>query len=263
MLQGTLDEFPLIDVLGILKARNKTGRLDIERQAGRGLIYVRLGEPYYAESSLTRSLIGQKLVDIIHWWQDYCARNDGSMEVQEARFAPGERLPTQRARAAELGVNMASVREGVKRLDQLGLVEVRHGDAMRVRDWRAHGGLDVLVYAATADPEAIGDEFFLTPLTSYGTQKAIGELLLSDYSRRGFFDGVGIRLPTICVRPGTPNKAASGFFSNIIREPLKGEEAVLPVSEDASARSLALPFHARRPAEDQERVVEALRRALE
>jgi nucleoside-diphosphate-sugar epimerase len=81
-------------------------------------------------------------------------------------------------------------------------------------------------------PEAIGDEFFLTPLTSYGTQKAIGELLLADYTRRGFFDGVGIRLPTIAVRPGRPNKAASGFFSNIIREPLNGEEAVLPVSED-------------------------------
>jgi nucleoside-diphosphate-sugar epimerase len=81
-------------------------------------------------------------------------------------------------------------------------------------------------------PEAIGDEFFSTPLTSYGTQKAIGELLLADYTRRGFFDGVGIRLPTICVRPGKPNKAASGFFSNIIREPLHGENAVLPVSED-------------------------------
>jgi len=80
-------------------------------------------------------------------------------------------------------------------------------------------------------PEAIGDEFFTTPLTSYGTQKAIGELLLSDYSRKGFFDGVGIRLPTICVRPGKPNKAASGFFSNIIREPLAGQEAVLPVAE--------------------------------
>lgn len=79
--------------------------------------------------------------------------------------------------------------------------------------------------------EKITDEFFTTPLTSYGTQKAIGELLLSDYSRRGFFDGVGIRLPTICVRPGKPNKAASGFFSNIIREPLNGEEAVLPVSD--------------------------------
>jgi nucleoside-diphosphate-sugar epimerase len=81
-------------------------------------------------------------------------------------------------------------------------------------------------------PEAIGDEFFLTPLTSYGTQKAIGELLLADYSRRGFFEGIGIRLPTICVRPGRPNKAASGFFSSIIREPLNGQEAVLPVPMD-------------------------------
>ena len=79
--------------------------------------------------------------------------------------------------------------------------------------------------------DKIEDEFFTTPLTSYGTQKAIGELLLADYSRRGFFDGVGIRLPTVCVRPGTPNKAASGFFSNIIREPLNGIDAVLPVSD--------------------------------
>ena len=81
-------------------------------------------------------------------------------------------------------------------------------------------------------PEAIGDEFFHTPLLSYGTQKAIGELLLADYSRRGFLEGIGIRLPTICIRPGLPNKAASGFFSNILREPLSGKEAILPVSED-------------------------------
>ena len=81
-------------------------------------------------------------------------------------------------------------------------------------------------------PEAISDEFFSTPLTSYGTQKAIGELLLNDYSRKGFVDGVGIRLPTIVVRPGKPNAAASGFFSNILREPLVGQEAVLPVSRD-------------------------------
>jgi nucleoside-diphosphate-sugar epimerase len=80
-------------------------------------------------------------------------------------------------------------------------------------------------------PEAIGDEFFSTPLTSYGTQKAIGELLVSDYTRKGFLDGISLRLPTICVRPGAPNKAASGFFSNIIREPLAGREAVLPVSD--------------------------------
>jgi nucleoside-diphosphate-sugar epimerase len=79
-------------------------------------------------------------------------------------------------------------------------------------------------------PPAIGDDFHLTPLTSYGAQKAAVELLLADYTRRGFLDGVGIRLPSIVVRPGKPNKAASGFFSGIIREPLAGQEAVLPVA---------------------------------
>ncbi len=78
-------------------------------------------------------------------------------------------------------------------------------------------------------PDIIPDDFHLTPLTSYGTQKMMGEALLSDYTRKGFFDGIGIRLPTICVRPGKPNKAASGFFSGIIREPLAGMEAALPV----------------------------------
>jgi D-erythronate 2-dehydrogenase len=81
-------------------------------------------------------------------------------------------------------------------------------------------------------PEVIDDDFSMTPLTSYGTQKAICELLLSDYTRRGFLDGIGIRLPTICVRPGKPNRAASGFFSSIIREPLNGKEAVLPVPDE-------------------------------
>lgn len=88
----------------------------------------------------------------------------------------------------------------------------------------------IAVYGAPF-PRSIPDDFHLTPLTSYGTQKAICELLLADYSRRGFLDGVGIRLPTICVRPGKPNKAASGFFSGIIREPLAGQEALLPVAE--------------------------------
>ena len=81
-------------------------------------------------------------------------------------------------------------------------------------------------------PEPIGDDQAAAPLTSYGAQKAIGELLVSDYTRKGFVDGLALRLPTICVRPGKPNAAASGFFSAIIREPLAGHEAVLPVSED-------------------------------
>lgn len=78
-------------------------------------------------------------------------------------------------------------------------------------------------------PEVIPDDFHLTPLTSYGTQKMICEALLADYTRKGIFDGIGIRLPTICVRPGKANKAASSFFSGIIREPLNGLPAILPV----------------------------------
>ncbi len=81
-------------------------------------------------------------------------------------------------------------------------------------------------------PEPISDEYVVAPLTSYGTQKVIGELLIADYTRKGFIDGYALRLPTICVRPGKPNAAASGFFSAIIREPLAGQEAVLPVSDD-------------------------------
>jgi D-erythronate 2-dehydrogenase len=88
----------------------------------------------------------------------------------------------------------------------------------------------IAVYGAPF-PDAIPDDFFLTPLTSYGAQKAMIELLLADYTRRGLLDGVGIRLPNIAVRPGKPNKAASGFFSSIIREPLNGEESVLPVDD--------------------------------
>jgi nucleoside-diphosphate-sugar epimerase len=83
----------------------------------------------------------------------------------------------------------------------------------------------------TPYPEIIPEDFFHTPQSSYGTQKAISELLLADYTRRGFVDGIGIRLPTICIRPGASTHGSSGFFSNIVREPLAGREAVLPVAE--------------------------------
>ena len=97
-------------------------------------------------------------------------------------------------------------------------------------------------------PDKIDDEFFQAPQTSYGAQKAISELMLTDYIRKGFFDGLSIRLPTICVRPGKPNLAASSFFSGIIREPLNGVEAILPVPRDvrhwhASPKSAAGFLH--------------------
>jgi D-erythronate 2-dehydrogenase len=101
-------------------------------------------------------------------------------------------------------------------------------------------------------PPAVGDDAPLTPQTSYGTQKAIGELLVNDYSRKGFVDGRALRLPTVVVRPGRPNRAASTFASSIIREPLSGRAAVCPVSAD-TVMALASP----------RRVVDGLLRALD
>lgn len=80
-------------------------------------------------------------------------------------------------------------------------------------------------------PARIPDDFAPQPATSYGAQKLVGELLVNDYTRRGLIDGLSLRLPTICVRPGAPNRAASGFFSGILREPLAGLPADLPVPE--------------------------------
>src|ERR1700732_4632214 len=107
------------------------------------------------------------------------------------------------------------------------------------------------VYGGRSPPD-VGDDTPLRPQTSYGTQKAIGELLVNDYSRKGFVDGRALRLPTVVVRPGRPNRAASTFASSIIREPLSGRAALSPVSADAV---MALP--------SPRRVVAALLRALD
>jgi len=103
---------------------------------------------------------------------------------------------------------------------------------------RALGTKPVVVFTSSVAvyggevPDPITDHSFLNPQTSYGTQKAISELLINDYSRKGFIDGRGFRLPTISVRPGKPNRAASSFMSSILREPLNGQQAVCPVDED-------------------------------
>jgi nucleoside-diphosphate-sugar epimerase len=95
-----------------------------------------------------------------------------------------------------------------------------------------------LVFASSAAvfggplPATLSDDTILTPQSSYGTQKAIGELLVTDYSRKGFVDGRSLRLPTIVVRPGKPNRAASSFASGIIREPLGGTDSICPVGPE-------------------------------
>ncbi|MGR3497635.1 MAG: D-erythronate dehydrogenase [Limimaricola soesokkakensis] len=113
-----------------------------------------------------------------------------------------------------------------------------HGVLNVLESLRLQGRAPVLVFTSSLAvfggevPDPIRDWTIPNPQTSYGTQKAIGELLVNDYSRRGFVDGRTLRLPTISVRPGRPNRAASSFMSSIIREPLNGEEAVCPVDPE-------------------------------
>lgn len=103
---------------------------------------------------------------------------------------------------------------------------------------RALGTKPVVVFTSSIAiyggdiPDPLGDHSYPNPQTSYGTQKAAGELFINDYSRKGFVDGRAFRLPTISVRPGKPNRAASSFMSSILREPLNGQVAVCPVDPD-------------------------------
>ena len=138
-------------------------------------------------------------------------------DVLSGRYEPGEKLPTQRALAAELGVNMASVREAVKRLEQLGLVEVRHGDAMRVTDWRASGGLDVIAHvlfgAGGLDHEMLGQLMEARRLMLAEAARLAAE-------RRG--DDQAERLNTLAERiADAPDAAAAqaldfAFFSELV-----------------------------------------------
>ena len=125
--------------------------------------------------------------------------------------------------------------------------------AVRAFDRRPH-----LVFASSCAvfggemPEVIADDTHLTPQTSYGAQKAMGELLVADHHRKGLLTGCSLRLPTIIVRPGKPNRAASTWASSIFREPLAGQAAVCPVEPDAAMYVLS-----------PRRVIDALVHAME
>ncbi|TNC52404.1 SDR family oxidoreductase [Rubellimicrobium rubrum] len=152
--------------------------------------------------------------------------------------APGE-VEALVAHRPDLIVHLAGVVSGeAERNFDLGYRVNLDGTRALLEAVRAAGLAPRVVYASTEAvfgrpfPDVIPDDLAPQPLTSYGTQKLIGEALINDWSRRGLIDGVSIRFPTICVRPGKPNAAASGFFSGIIREPLVGLPAVLPVPRD-------------------------------
>jgi nucleoside-diphosphate-sugar epimerase len=111
---------------------------------------------------------------------------------------------------------------------------------------RATGTCPRIVYTSSvavfggALPQSVGDDQRLTPQTSYGAQKAIGELLVADYTRKGFIDGRSVRPATVVVRPGRPNLAASTFASSIIREPLAGQPVVCPVAPETKMNLISV-----------------------
>ncbi|MCH7837506.1 MAG: NAD-dependent epimerase/dehydratase family protein, partial [Chloroflexi bacterium] len=132
----------------------------------------------------------------------------------------------------------AVVSSGAEADFDLGM-RVNFGGTKTVLDvCRALGTTPRVVFASSvavfggAVPDIIRDDTHLTPQTSYGAQKAMGELMINDFSRKGFIDGRALRLPTVVVRPGKPNKAASTFASSIIREPLQGDSVNCPVAPE-------------------------------
>jgi D-erythronate 2-dehydrogenase len=207
-----------------------------------GMVGRKLTQRLVAEGGLNgRPVSALTLVDVVE--PDAPAGFTGKLAARACDFSlPGEAEALISARP-DVIFHLAAIVSGEAELDfdkgyRINLDGTRHlFDAIRVANQK-DGYFPRVVFTSSIAvvgaplPYPIPDDFHLTPLTSYGTQKAISELLLADYSRRGFFDGVGIRLPTVCIRPGKPNKAASGFFSGILREPLVGQEAILPVSED-------------------------------
>ncbi len=133
--------------------------------------------------------------------------------------------------------HLASVVSGGGELDFDTAIRVNLTGGLNVLEAaRARSGTPRVVFASSlavfggaAMPRRVGDTTKQTPQTTYGATKAMGELLINDYSRKGFLDGRSARLPTVIVRPGKPNLAASSFASGVIREPLNGERCILPV----------------------------------
>src|SRR5262245_1261396 len=190
-----------------------------------GMIGRKLTERLATEDALNGKAVKRlTLLDVVS--PSKPERFAGAVETRAADLAaPGEaaNAVTQRP---DVIFHLAGVVSGEAELDlEKGYRVNLDGMRALLEAIRAHGDgyrpkfvytSSIAVFGAPFPP-SIPDDFHLTPLTSYGTQKAIGEALIADYTRRGFCDGVGIRLPSIVVRPGKPNKASSGFFSGIIR----------------------------------------------
>ncbi|HWA44112.1 MAG TPA: D-erythronate dehydrogenase [Hypericibacter adhaerens] len=165
---------------------------------------------------------------------------DERVKIETGQISDGARVRALVDRD-DIGIfHLASVvsGEGEQNFDlamQVNLDGTRHLlEAARARGSRPRlvFASSIAVFGGDGMPPSVGDAVKQTPQTTYGVTKAIGELLVNDYSRKGFIDGRSVRLPTIVIRPGKPNKAASSFASGVFREPLNGIDCALPVTLD-------------------------------
>lgn len=206
-----------------------------------GLLGTRLAKALLTQKTLYAGPSGQQAIERI-----------SLLDIIEPRIAPDPRLRVltgdisdaaviERALTADVQsvFHLAAVVSGQAEADfDLGMRINYDATRLILERARHNGNCPRLVFTSSVAafggilPARVLDTTPATPQSSYGAQKVMCEVLISDYSRRGFVDGRALRMPTVCVRPGAPNKAASSFASGIIREPLKGQEAVCPVAPE-------------------------------
>ena len=212
---------------------------------GAGFVGLLLGQRLAALGSITNSAGQTKKVEEIALFDIAEPQSKPQSLDQRIRFETGEISDAQTVRRLidrkDVSIfHLASVLSGGGEQDfDLAMRVNLQGQLNVLEAARALGSKPKVVFASSIAvfggarmPKTVGDTIKQTPQTTYGTTKAIGELLINDYTRKGFIDGRSARLPTVIVRPGKPNKAASSFASGVFREPLNGVECVLPVGED-------------------------------
>ena len=197
-----------------------------------------------ANHLLASGLPGHKALDITLFDMAFPLKQDGRLRCITGSLTDAQNITMLAQLRPDIGFHLASIVSGEAESNfdagwQVNMFTMWHYlealKALHIESNRAY--VPKIIFTSSIAvfggpfPEQIDDTFLSAPQTSYGAQKASCELLLSDFSRKGFVDGISLRLPTICVRPGKANLAASSCFSGIIREPLNGQKAILPVDE--------------------------------
>lgn len=214
---------------------------------GGGFLGARLAGALLARGTIARDGTAREIERLVLFDRDFAATPvDPRVENVRGSITDADAL-TALVAGADAVFHLAAVVSSQAEADfDLGMAVNVDGSRALLDACRAAGRCPRVVFTSSVavfGPAEAAGRLPVDPHSSYGAEKAIGELLLSEYSRRGFVDGVVLRLPTISVRPGKPNQAASSFASGIIREPLQGIETVCPVSPDLPLWLLS-PRHA-------------------